>query len=378
MSRGPSRRASVCVDPFFRARMADQQHATKRSRLSPEAITSKRLRSMWMDREYADAEVECGDASWPVHRGVLASASGVLARMLGSEFREAKTRKVNLKDADPEAIGSMLEFIYTGDAPVLREHRKCWRARWTNKDSSGLGQLYEIKNDGRTTSKQCKTDKIAICHERSGRCLQGVYVARMRIDSVAASDHYDGIGFDLDFEQIQSNFPSVSLRRNNAVCLSSSGQIFVHGDSRARAPPLLLGDVVTLTLDGTKQTITFDINDGKLQVTEPCAFDATSLPRLAVCFRKVGWQVTVLDRLDEGSKILALLTAAHMYEVRDLVATCVTQTIDRSMIDEENVVAVLRAARDLRADGEFEDPLPILQQLVAGDERLFRAVCRHL
>lgn len=56
--------------------------------LSEEHVVSKRMRSMWANRDFTDAVVRCGDRPFPVHRSVLAQASPVFARMFQPGFRE--------------------------------------------------------------------------------------------------------------------------------------------------------------------------------------------------------------------------------------------------------------------------------------------------
>lgn len=80
----------------------------------PAELSSKRLRTMWNDPSFADVEVTCGDRSWAAHRSVLGAASPVFKRMLMSDFREAQKKQIDIKEAQPESVGEMLCFIYTG------------------------------------------------------------------------------------------------------------------------------------------------------------------------------------------------------------------------------------------------------------------------
>lgn len=83
-------------------------------------IAAKRLRTQWESRLFTDAVLRCGEHHWPVHRSTLAAASAVLRRMFESSMVEGQTASITIKQCDAETIGEMLEFIYTGDAPVLR------------------------------------------------------------------------------------------------------------------------------------------------------------------------------------------------------------------------------------------------------------------
>jgi len=88
----------------------------------PDAIASKRLRTMWESGNFCDSAVRCQDRTWRVHRAVLGAASPVLARMLESGMVEStEPCEVVLRgDADPGAVAELLEFAYTGQAPCLQ------------------------------------------------------------------------------------------------------------------------------------------------------------------------------------------------------------------------------------------------------------------
>lgn len=98
---------------YFALRMTDSApcgarfaHAIK--------VTSK----LWEDRAFTDCTITCKGQSLQCHRAVLSAASPVFGRMLDSGMREGNARSVDIGDAEPKAVGILLEFLYLGDLSV--------------------------------------------------------------------------------------------------------------------------------------------------------------------------------------------------------------------------------------------------------------------
>jgi hypothetical protein len=68
------------------------------------------------DSEHADFALVCGGQRFLVHRAILSARSPVLRRMLGSGLREAREGELAVKDLEPEVLGLVIRFIYTGEA----------------------------------------------------------------------------------------------------------------------------------------------------------------------------------------------------------------------------------------------------------------------
>jgi len=85
----------------------------KRSKQHDHSAAS--MAQMWEDRCFTDAEIVCQGRAWKVHRCVLCVSSPVLAAAFGGQMQEAKSSRMEIKEATPDNVEAMLRFIYTGD-----------------------------------------------------------------------------------------------------------------------------------------------------------------------------------------------------------------------------------------------------------------------
>ncbi len=75
------------------------------------------LNNMLISSDTADAHLVCLGKKFPCHRSLLAARSSVFKTMffgLG-DYKEGKTRKVTIKEFQPDEIEQFLSFVYTGD-----------------------------------------------------------------------------------------------------------------------------------------------------------------------------------------------------------------------------------------------------------------------
>ncbi|ROV92998.1 hypothetical protein VMCG_09027 [Cytospora schulzeri] len=72
-------------------------------------------KELWGDEKFADATVIMGTKVWRVHRWVVCPQSGFFMNAYEGEFKESKTKTVNLSDRDlpQEAVQMVLRFLYT-------------------------------------------------------------------------------------------------------------------------------------------------------------------------------------------------------------------------------------------------------------------------
>jgi len=84
--------------------------STKRACTSAASL----LQQMWQEKEFSDAELISQGHAFPVHRAVLCKASPVFAAAFRGSMREATTARVDIPEADPEAVEAMLRYIYAG------------------------------------------------------------------------------------------------------------------------------------------------------------------------------------------------------------------------------------------------------------------------
>lgn len=71
------------------------------------------LESMWRRGEFTDAEVRCGETSFPVHRAVLSAVSPVFAAMFRSSMQEGVQAQISITDSSEVAVKVLLDFVYT-------------------------------------------------------------------------------------------------------------------------------------------------------------------------------------------------------------------------------------------------------------------------
>ncbi|KAE9364479.1 hypothetical protein N431DRAFT_549990 [Stipitochalara longipes BDJ] len=64
---------------------------------------------------WSDLTIKCNDRAWKVHRLVIGLQSKPLAAAISGEFQEAKTGIIKLDDHNPEIVGHMISFLYSGD-----------------------------------------------------------------------------------------------------------------------------------------------------------------------------------------------------------------------------------------------------------------------
>jgi len=78
-------------------------------------------RTLWSHKCFADCQVSCGDEVISCHRAILATASPVFERMLGSPMAEGNERIIQIKDHEPSTVSALLEFAYTGQIPNVSD-----------------------------------------------------------------------------------------------------------------------------------------------------------------------------------------------------------------------------------------------------------------
>ena len=66
-------------------------------------------------KQFSDLEIHCEETVFPCHQLVLAARSPVIRAMLDSDMVEKQTKIIIIKDAKPDIVAEMLNFIYTGD-----------------------------------------------------------------------------------------------------------------------------------------------------------------------------------------------------------------------------------------------------------------------
>jgi len=74
---------------------------------------------LYNNNEYADTTVTCGGKKFDCHKIILASRSPVFKTMLESNMKEKITGSIEIKGMRIEVFESLLQYIYTSDAPNI-------------------------------------------------------------------------------------------------------------------------------------------------------------------------------------------------------------------------------------------------------------------
>uniref|UniRef100_A0A3Q2QFC6 Kelch like family member 30 n=1 Tax=Fundulus heteroclitus TaxID=8078 RepID=A0A3Q2QFC6_FUNHE len=76
------------------------------------------LRSLCSQPKLVDVTLSAGGRDFPCHRGVLALCSMYFRSMFSGDFVESIAARVELQDVDPDILGCLLDFAYTGKLTI--------------------------------------------------------------------------------------------------------------------------------------------------------------------------------------------------------------------------------------------------------------------
>ncbi|XP_049579085.1 kelch-like protein 30 isoform X2 [Syngnathus scovelli] len=76
------------------------------------------LRTLCSQPKMVDVTLSAGGRDFPCHRGVLALCSGFFSSMFSGDFTESIAARVELQEVDPEILGCLLDFAYTGKLTI--------------------------------------------------------------------------------------------------------------------------------------------------------------------------------------------------------------------------------------------------------------------
>jgi len=77
---------------------------------------AKDLEKVFMNKEFSDIVVKCGNISFAAHKVILASRSPVFKTLLKANLEMKIKHAVYINDVNPEVMAEMLRFMYTGKA----------------------------------------------------------------------------------------------------------------------------------------------------------------------------------------------------------------------------------------------------------------------
>ncbi|KAI1712989.1 BTB/POZ domain-containing protein [Ditylenchus destructor] len=75
---------------------------------------TEHIEKMWKSQLFTDCTIKVGEKSFPAHKCILGQWSEVFRKMFTPPTKEAESGDVEITDFSPEAIGAMLEYMYTG------------------------------------------------------------------------------------------------------------------------------------------------------------------------------------------------------------------------------------------------------------------------
>lgn len=70
---------------------------------------------MYKTGKFSDIILKAKDQQFPAHKAVLASRCKVFDAMFQHDMKEAQTNVVEIEDIEPVVLGSLLQYIYTGN-----------------------------------------------------------------------------------------------------------------------------------------------------------------------------------------------------------------------------------------------------------------------
>lgn len=65
--------------------------------------------------EFSDFTIVCGGSEWKVHRVILCAQSQYFRVICKECYWEGTSRRLELKEEDPDVIQAVLSFLYTDD-----------------------------------------------------------------------------------------------------------------------------------------------------------------------------------------------------------------------------------------------------------------------
>ena len=74
----------------------------------------RKMEAYMCKKQLCDVVLQVGHLQIPAHRIVLSAASDYFSAMFTNDVREATQDEIKMKDVDPDALNSLIQYIYTG------------------------------------------------------------------------------------------------------------------------------------------------------------------------------------------------------------------------------------------------------------------------
>lgn len=121
------------------------QNAKTKKSLKPAEQLMNDFEFALNDKEFSDVKIVCGDKVFECHRIFLSSRSTVFRAMFQHGTTEAQTRRIEIKELEPEVLQAMLEYIYTGNMEFSSLKPEVMLAAAQMYDLGLLKDFYEEK-----------------------------------------------------------------------------------------------------------------------------------------------------------------------------------------------------------------------------------------
>eukprot|EP00850_Spirogloea_muscicola_P000505 SM000002S05585 [mRNA] locus=s2:1003094:1008237:+ [translate_table: standard] len=108
-------------DPIDLAHMTTTSNTDSLDQMARIPMDTRKLQELQRSGHYCDVSLslESGMFVSRVHSVVLSAWSPAFARMLANGMQESRTKVIHLSDASPEAVVTMLHFLYSGSLPDM-------------------------------------------------------------------------------------------------------------------------------------------------------------------------------------------------------------------------------------------------------------------